>query len=833
MFVIQEKPLFLRFLKDFLMKISLNWIKEILDFDLSAEETSEILTDIGLEVEKSEQYENIKGGLNGIVVGEIKKCDKHPNADKLKITHVDIGQEKLSQIICGAPNVDVNQKVLVALPGTTIFPINHDPLKIKKAKIRGVESNGMICAEDEIGIGENHDGIMVLSGDYKAGDQAKIVFDVKEDTIFDIGLTPNRADAMSHYGVARDLMAALKYNSKIEVDQKLKPLSSTVDFNQDQKTTFKVSVLEPKKCMRYTGIILKNVQVKSSPNWLKNKLTSIGVKSINNIVDATNYILHELGQPLHAFDLDEISNHHIKVRCPKADTAFTTLDGTERKLDKDDLMICDDEKEMCIAGVFGGLKSGVSNKTKHIFLESALFDPVHIRKTAKRHGLNTDASFRYERGVDPDMVIPALQKAVELIIELAGGSVGSSILDINNNPKSQNHHHCDADYNAIRKLCGISITDEEINSILALLEISNTPVKNSSYRLKIPDYRVDVNREADVAEEVLRIYGYNNVIIPSKIKSSPSFTPLRNSISTQKKVSDYLSARGFNELLNNSLTATHQSNKLKYTGLKEEAYVKLLNPLSSDTEVLRQTLALNVLDVIKYNQDHGEVNVQLFEWGKTYQLNQNKFQEENQLIIALKGLQHEEHWYDGKKETSFHQLKGYVESIFSLLGITLEASIFENNELFSGGVIYQIGNKMIAKCGLVNPHLTNQLDIKEPCYIAELYWDNMYQICQKNPVKYIPINKFQKVYRDLSILIDEQITLSDIVNATKNVKTNLLQNISLFDIYRDKKQFVDKKAYGLRFQFLHPKRTLTDKEVDKVMQQIQHSILKETNGQLR
>ena len=344
---------------------------------------------------------------------------------------------------------------------------------------------------------------------------------------------------------------------------------------------------------------------------------------------------------------------------------------------------------------------------------------------------------------------------------------------------------------------------------------------------------MDVNREADIAEEVLRIYGYNNVIIPPKIKSSPSFTPLKNSISTQKKVSDYLSARGFNELLNNSLTATHQSNKLKYTGLKEEAYVKLLNPLSSDTEVLRQTLALNVLDVIKYNQDHGEVNVQLFEWGKTYQLNQNKFQEENQLIIALKGLQHEEHWYDGKKETSFYQLKGYVESIFSLLGITLEASIFENNELFSGGVIYQIGNKMIAKCGLVNPHLTNQLDIKEPCYMAELYWDNMYQICQKNPVKYIPINKFQKVYRDLSILIDEQITLSDIVNATKNVKTNLLQNISLFDIYRDKKQFVDKKAYGLRFQFLHPKRTLTDKEVDKVMQQIQHSILKETNGQLR
>ena len=815
------------------MKISLNWIKEILDFDLTAEETSEMLTDIGLEVEKSEQYENIKGGLNGIVVGEIKKCEKHPNADKLKITHVDIGDGELSQIICGAPNVGINQKVLVALPGTTIFPINHDPLKIKKAKIRGIESNGMICAEDEIGIGESHDGIMILSDKYKAGDQASSVFDVEVDTIFEIGLTPNRADAMSHYGVARDLMAVLKYNSKIEIDQKLKPLLDTINFHQKKNNTFKVSVLEPKKCIRYTGIILNDVQVKSSPNWLKNKLTSIGVKSINNIVDATNYLLHELGQPLHAFDLDEISNQHIKIRCPKGDTSFTTLDGTERKLNEEDLMICDDEKEMCIAGVFGGLKSGVSSKTKHIFLESALFDPVNIRKTAKRHGLNTDASFRYERGVDPKMVIPALKKAVELILEIAGGNVGSSIFDVNNSPKTQHFHHCEADYNSIRKLCGISITDGEINSILTLLEISNTPIKNSSYRLKIPDYRVDVNRESDVAEEVLRIYGYNNVIISPKINSSPSFTPMRNSVSTQKKVSDYLSARGFNELLNNSLTATHQSKNLTHTGLNEEAYVKLLNPLSSDTEVLRQTLVLNMLDVIKYNQDHGEANVQLFEWGKTYQLNQHKFHEEKHLIIALKGLQHEEHWYGGKKETSFYQLKGYVESIFSLLGITQEETIFESNELFSGGISYQVGNKIVGKCGLINSHLTDQLEIKEPCYMAELYWDNIYQLCQKNLIKYTPINKFQKVYRDLSILIDEQVTLADIINATKNVKTNLLQGISLFDIYRNKKQFVEKKAYGLRFQFLHPKRTLTDKEVDKVMHQIQHCILKETNGQLR
>ncbi len=815
------------------MKISHNWIKEILDFNLTAKETSEILTEIGLEVEKIEQFESIQGSLNGIVVGEVKKCEKHPNADKLKITHVDIGQNEPSQIICGAPNIEVNQKVLVALPGTTIYPTNHDPLKIKKTKIRGVESHGMICAEDEIGLGQRHDGILVLSDEFKAGDQAKIVFDVEVDTVFEIGLTPNRADAMSHYGVARDLMVALKHQSKMEANQKLKPLSTKIQFNTDQESSFNISVLEPKKCTRYTGIIINNIKVKSSPNWLKNKLSSIGVKSINNVVDITNYILHELGQPLHAFDLDQISNNNIKVRCPKAHTSFITLDGTERILNEHDLMICDNEKEMCIAGVFGGLNSGVSEKTINIFLESALFDAVNIRKTAKRHGLNTDASFRYERGVDPDMVLPALKKAAELILELAGGSIGSSIFDINNQTKMENYHYCEADYNAIRKLCGISISDDKINNILDLLEISNTPLKKSIHKLKIPDYRVDVNREADVAEEVLRIYGYNNVLIPTKINSSPSFTPLINSISTQKKISNYLSSRGFNELLNNSLTATHHSKKLTNTGLNEESYVKLLNPLSSDTEVLRQTLILNILDVIKYNQDHGETNIQLFEWGKIYQKTKDGLSEEKHLVIALKGLQNEEHWYNGKKETSFYQLKGYVESIFSLLGLKLKTSIFENNDIFIGGLSYQKGDEIMAKCGMINPDLSCQLGIKEPCYIAEFNWDNIYNEHQKNKVKYSPINKFQKVYRDLSILISEDTALIDIINATKNVKTNLLQNVTLFDIYRDEKQFVNQKAYGLRFQFLHPNRTLTDKEVDKVMNQIQKCILKETNGQVR
>jgi len=811
------------------MKISNSWLQDYLKVDLSVDEIADLLTDIGLEVEGVEKFESIKGGLEGIVIGKILAVEKHPDADRLKLTTVDVGQSEPLQIVCGAPNVAVNLKVPVATVGTWLYD-GDDSFKIKRSKIRGEVSNGMICGPDEIGLGEKTDGIMILSDDAKVGISGSEYFDIKTDTVFEIGLTPNRTDAMSHIGVARDLKAALNTRNN---DLKM-CLPSVKNFSIDnEKLNIDVKVMSSELCPRYSGLSISNVNVDDSPDWLKNRLLSIGVKPINNVVDITNYVLHEIGQPLHAFDADKINGKKIIVDKGQSESSFTTLDEVDRKLSNEDLMICNEEEPMCIAGVFGGIDSGVSKSTKNIFLESAYFNPVSIRKSAKRHNLNTDASFRYERGVDPDMVIPALQKAVELILELAGGSIGSSILDVNNNPKTQNYHHCDADYNAIRKLCGISIADEEINSILAFLEISNTPIKNSSYRLKIPDYRVDVIREADVAEEVLRIYGYNNVIIPPKINSSPSFTPLRNSISTQKKVSDYLSARGFNEVLNNSLTATHQSNKLKYTGLNEEAYVKLLNPLSSDTEVLRQTLVLNVLDVIKYNQDHGEANVQLFEWGKTYQLNENKFQEEKHLIIALKGLQHEEHWYDGKKETSFHQLKGYVESIFSLLGITLEASIFEDNELFSGGVLYQIGNKIIAKCGLVNPNLTNQFDIKESCYMAELYWDHIFKLCQKNLIKYIPINKFQKVYRDLSILIDEQITLSDIINATKNVKTNLLQNISLFDIYRDKKQFIDKKAYGLRFQFLHPKRTLTDKEVDKVMLQIQYYILKETNGQLR
>ena len=818
----------------FLMRISYNWIKEIVDFNLSPEETSELLTDIGLEVEKSEIYESIKGGLNGIIVGEVKKVEQHPNADRLKITHVDIGEENWQQIICGAPNVALNQKVLVATPGTTIFPIGNEPLKIKKATIRGVESHGMICAEDEIGLSSNHDSIVVLPEKTAVGEAASTLYNVSSDTIYEIGLTPNRADAMSHYGVARDILAALKFQQKINPKQSLKPIDNNIEIKPKEKTSFSVEILEPKKCTRYTGIIIKNVTVKESPLWVKLKLESIGVKSINNIVDITNLVLHDLGQPLHAFDLDKITNEHIKVRCPKPKTRFITLDETERTLDQNDLMICNDTDEMCIAGVFGGIDSGVNEKTKHVFIESALFNPVNIRKTAKRHGLNTDASFRYERGVDPEMVIPALLKAASLMLDLSGGEIGSEIIDVNPNKNEGNFHKCEVNFESIRKLCGINASNDDMLDILKYLEISAEKSDHNLYMLTIPSYRVDVTRESDVAEEILRIYGYNNVIIPEKINSTPSFTPIKNTTAVEQKLSNYLTACGFNEIMNNSLTNAGYSNILNDTSFMESQYVKILNPLSSDTAVLRQSLVFNILEVIKYNQDHGESNIQVFEWGKTYKQINNQHQEEKQLTIALKGLQNDEHWFNGKQPTSFFQLKGFMENIFGMLGIKYKEEIFEeDNDVFSGGVIYTTGKNKMAKCGIINNDLCDAIGIKDTCYIAEIYWKEIYSLHLKNKVKFSHVNKFQKVYRDLSIQIDENVSLNDILKAVGEIKNQLLKNITLFDIYRDKKQLKDQKAYGLRFQFLHPERTLKDKEVDQLMGRIQENILKKTNGKLR
>jgi phenylalanyl-tRNA synthetase beta chain len=815
------------------MNISYDWLKSILPVDLSAKKAAEILTDIGLEVERTSTFNSVEGGLKGLVIGQVKQVSKHPDADRLNVTKVDIGNEELSTIVCGAPNVAEGQKVVVAVPGTIIHPTMGEPFAIKKAKIRGVSSYGMICAEDEIGLGKEHDGIMVLENKATVGQDAAKFFNLEDDTIFEIGLTPNRADGMSHYGVARDLLVALKHQKLSPNNTSLKALSEAKKWTTSSVyKNFKVIVDQEDKCQRYAGLILENISVKESPDWLKNKLKAIGLKPINNVVDTTNFVLHELGQPLHAFDLAEIEGETIKVRCPKKGQPFTTLDGVERKLHENDLMICNNTTEMCLAGIFGGEKSGVKETTTTVFIESALFEPVSTRKTAKRHGLNTDASFRFERGVDPAMVIPALVMAAEIMQEVAGGKVCSEIIDVH--PVKDSPIEVSINYQNIRKLCGIDLDNKEMNTILNLLDIQVTKTGENTADLLVPNYRNDVTREADIAEEVLRIYGYNEVELPTKLESSMSFTPTRNAVKLQKRISDHLSSRGLNEILSNSLSKRAHIQAIEGTTDLDAQHVSLLNPLSNDTAILRQSLIYNLVDVIKTNQNHGETNCALFEWGKVYQTKNNKFKEQQHLTIGLSGLQNEEHWFNGKSPASFFQLKGIVESILQLLGLNnCKESALIAHEIWEEGITINHQKKEIAKIGLLNSDLLSKMDVSSSCYIAELNWDAILPYAHKTSTSFQHINKFQKVYRDLSFLINEEITFNELLKCVGTVKNKILQNVSLFDVYRNKKTLPNKKAYGLRFSFLHTERTLTDKEVDKVMKQVQEKITKEVNAELR
>ena len=809
------------------MKISYNWLKEILEFNLDSDQTSALLTDIGLEVEREEVYENIKGGLQGLIVGEVKSVEKHPNADRLNITQVDLGEDENYTIVCGAPNVKKGQKVVVAKPGTTIFPKNNSSFEIKNAKIRGQESFGMICAEDEIGLGNGHDGILVLNKDANIGDSAANYFNVVSDTIFEIGLTPNRADAMSHYGVARDLLAALKFKKLLPSSSTLKAIPDKSQIVTRKNIEINISIEDADQCQRYTGIVIKNIQVKPSPKWLKDKLESIGIKPINNIVDVTNYVLHNFGQPLHAFDLDKIIGKEIKVRTPKDQTLFTTLDGQERKLDKEDIMICNSEKEMCLAGVFGGLESGVTEKTKTIFIESALFNPVLIRKTAKRHGLNTDASFRYERGVDPSMVLPALIKACEIITDLSGGEIASEILDVH--PKETKDTSFEINFEKIRKIGGIELDNKTITEILTHLEIKVGSIKTNKALVNVPAYRNDVTREIDIAEEVLRIYGYNNIDIPEKINSSHSIQQKISNHSIQQKISNHLVSLGAYEIMNNSLVKREYGNFLDE---KSNNHISLLNPLSNDTATLRKTLIYGAVEVLKFNHFNGNPNGTIFEWGKVYSENENKYDQENRLLIATTGLQNEEHWFNGKLESSFFQLKGIIESVFKSLGIYYETKILIKDHLWEEGLSLMNGKDKLAKVGTVRKEISNLIGFKKHYFISEIYFDNLMKIIANSKPKIKPINKFQKVYRDLSILIPEDVTMLEIKNSIDQVKSKLLKNTTLFDIYRDKKN-IGKKAYGLRFEFLHSERTLKDKEVDSVMNSIQSKLEDEFNAALR
>ena len=597
------------------MKISYSWLKEHLDFNLDPISTADILTDIGLEVERTETYENIKGSLSGLVVGEILSIEKHPNADRLSITKVDIGEIENYTIICGASNIENNQKVIVAKPGVTIYPKKGEPIKIKKAKIRGQESFGMICAEDEVGLGDNHEGVVILNSSSKIGSDVKDYFDVRIDTIFEIGLTPNRADAMSHYGVARDLLVALKFKKIINQNTQLKKLPIYKKLDLKVEESINIQIDNPKQCYRYSGVIIKNVNVRPSPNWLKEKLESIGLKPINNVVDITNYVLHNYGQPLHAFDYDKINGKIVHIKTPKKDTLFTTLDSVERKMNENGIMICNKDQEMCIGGVFGGENSGISEKTKNIFIESAVFNPVSVRKTAKRHGLNTDASFRYERGVDCKMVMPALYEASELVVDLCNGVIASEFYD--NFPNKESDYTFQINFDNIRKTGGFSIHNKEITKILNLLEIQTEKTGVNSAQITVPNYRADVQREIDITEEIMRIYGYNNIDIPKKINSSPSLTTFKSRHSLEQKISNHLVSLGFMEMMNNSLS--------KESFGVDKNSIQLLNPLSKDTSKLRTSLIFGALEILKFNHFNGSPNNKFFEWGRTYKVQNEKY----------------------------------------------------------------------------------------------------------------------------------------------------------------------------------------------------------------
>lgn len=812
------------------MKISYNWLKSIIPIDLPSIEISNLLTDIGLEVEKQFAYSSVEGGLEGLVIGEVKSVSQHPNADRLKITTVNVGSEKPYQIICGAPNVKEGQKVVVALPGTTIFPTNGDPFEIKKAKIRGEVSMGMICAQDEIGLGTDHNGILVLEGKVKAGVLAKDYFNIENDAIFEIGLTPNRADAMGHFGVARDLLVALKFKNKISETVELAPLNS--NHHQNNNYNFSVEVQSEKDCPRYSGQLIKGIKVSESPEWLKNKLLSIGLNPINNIVDITNYVLHDIGHPLHAFDLSQIKGNKIAVKKASHNSSFTTLDGTKRTLDKDDLMICNENEPMCIAGVFGGLNSGVSESTTAVFIESAYFNPHTVRKSAKRHGLNTDASFRFERGVDPEMTLLALQKAVDLILEIAGGEIASSIIDLYPQPIKEKVF--DISFNRINNLCGTTLSSTDMLRILDYLEIKTLSKSDQNATIQVPSYRVDVEREVDIAEEILRIYGFNSVSEPSKMNSSVNYSTELDGHFVKNKISNALVHLGLTEILSNSLTSKNYVSNGCYTSLNENEHIELLNPLSGDTAVMRQSLIFNALEVVNFNYKNGEQNIRIFEFGKTYKKIAKDFQEEEQLILALCGLQNEEHWYNAKTSVSYYQLNGIVSQILATLGLKSRAQYNTlSNTIFDAGMAVSIDNELVIELGLVSNDLKKAIGIKDAVYIANIYWDRLFSKLSNNGIKFKSIVKFPKVFRDLSLLIDNSVSFEELKNTALKSNTSILKEVHLFDIYKVKGTGENEKSYALRFELQHDEHTLTESEIDNVMNNIQAKFSKQFKATLR
>ena len=808
------------------MKISYNWLKQFLKTDWTPEQTSELLTDLGLEVEGLETYQSVKGGLEGIIVGEVLTCVKHPNADKLKLTTVNVGGDAPLQIVCGAPNVAAGQKVPVATIGTTLYTEEGESWTIKKGKIRGEESHGMICAEDELGLGNSHDGILVLDAKIKVGTFAADIFDIENDHVFEIGLTPNRADAMSHLGTARDLKAGL-----VQKDVNLELITPSVSaFNIENRTLkIDVDVINKDLAPRYCGVTISGLKVAESPAWLQHRLKAIGLSPINNIVDATNYVLHDLGQPLHAFDAVKVSGNKIEVKTLKAGTKFITLDGIERELHEDDLMICDNKKPMCIAGVFGGIDSGVTESTTSIFLESAYFNPVSIRKSAKRHGLNTDASFRFERGIDPNICEYALKRAALLIQEIAGGEITSDIIDIY--PNKIKDFEVRLSFENAEKLIGEEIPKETIKRILSSLDIKVNNVTETGLGLTVPAYRNDVQREADVIEEILRVYGYNNIKTSEKLNASISSATRFEDYKIQNIVGNQLASQGFFEILSNSLTTPNYIALSEQ--LKEEHNITMLNPLSNDLSVLRQSLLFSGLESVSFNINRKRADLKLFEFGKTYHGFDDKREEFKHLSVFLTGNEASENWHRTNKKTDFFLMKGIIVSILERLGITRYNESPIKSDLFAEGLSFELGKNKLVDFGLVKKPILKHFDITQEIVYADFKWDTILEVIKHNNIKFKTIPKYPEVRRDFALLIDDNVTFESIYKIAKQSEKSLLRNVNLFDVYQGKNLPKGKKSYAVSFTLQDENKTLTDKQIDKIMNKLQNNFEKQLGAELR
>ncbi|WP_026752953.1 phenylalanine--tRNA ligase subunit beta [Sediminibacter sp. Hel_I_10] len=808
------------------MKISYNWLKQFLKTDWTAEKTGELLTDLGLEIEGIDTYQSVKGGLEGIVVGEVLTCNQHSNADRLKVTTVDIGQDTPLQIVCGAPNVAKGQKVPVATIGTTLYTAEGEAWTIKKGKIRGEESHGMICAEDELGLGKSHDGIMVLDANIKVGTPAAELFEIENDKIFEIGLTPNRADAMSHFGVARDLRAGL-----IQEDIKTEFITPSVSAFHVENRTLKIDIDVKNNTLapRYCGLTISGIKVTDSPKWLQNRLKAIGLTPKNNVVDVTNYVLHELGQPLHAFDANKISGNKVIVKTLPEGTVFETLDGVERKLSAEDLMICDAEKPMCIAGVFGGAYSGVTEHTTSIFLESAFFNPVSIRKTAKRHALNTDASFRFERGIDPNITEYALKRAALLIQEIAGGDVTSDLMDFY--PKKIEDFQVRVSFENAKKLIGEDLPKETIKSILTSLEIKINNVTETGLGLTVPAYRNDVQREADVIEEILRVYGYNNIKTTEKLNASISNTSRFEDFKLQNIIGNQLASQGFFEILSNSLTTP------KYIALtedlKDDHSVEMLNPLSNDLSVMRQSLLFSGLEAVRHNLNRKRQDLKLFEFGKTYHNYSESREEFKHLSLFLTGNKTQRRWNSSETKSDFFYMKGVVNAILSRLGITGHRVSAIDKDFFSEGICLSLGKERLVEFGLVSKRVLKHFDIDQEVLFADFNWDNIIKLVRHHNVMFKDIPKYPEVRRDFALLINDAVSFGDIDHIASQTEKRLLIDVDLFDVYQGKNLPKGKKSYAVSFVFQDEQKTMTDKQVDKIMNKLQANFEKELGAELR